>query len=277
MIVDGSNLLFQMFFGMPARITNANGKAIQGTLGFVGALLKILRMLNPTHAVILFDGECKNDRKDLDPDYKANRPDYSLVPDEENPFSQLPSIFSALDYIGIKYCETANCEADDWVAGYASKFGDSMEIVVVSQDSDFFQLITKQVSVLRYRGERSILCDPEYIKEKLGIEPCQYAAYKSLTGDHADNIRGVRNVGPKTAAALMRQFGNLDTLLSNADTIARPSIRQSVLDHLERIKTNYSLIRLSGDAPLPYSISELLYHCPPVTTIQILRGIQLLP
>ena len=87
LLVDGSNLLFQMFFGMPARIANEQGKAIQGTLGFVGALLKIIRMVEPTHVAVLFDGETHNPRTDLDAGYKANREDYSEVEEEENPFS----------------------------------------------------------------------------------------------------------------------------------------------------------------------------------------------
>lgn len=85
LIVDGSNLLFQMFFGMPARIVNKQGKAIQGTLGFVGALLKIIRRIKPTHIVVLFDGEHKNTRSELNADYKANRIDYSQTPEEEPP------------------------------------------------------------------------------------------------------------------------------------------------------------------------------------------------
>ena len=75
LIVDGSNLLFQMFFGMPTRITNSAGKAIQGTLGFVGALLKIIRAIEPTHTAVLFDGEHENERSALNADYKANRVD----------------------------------------------------------------------------------------------------------------------------------------------------------------------------------------------------------
>ena len=87
LIVDGSNLLFQMFYGMPSRIVNKRGKAIQGTLGFVGALLKIIRRVEPTHITVLFDGEHENGRSELNADYKANRVDYSLVPEEETPFS----------------------------------------------------------------------------------------------------------------------------------------------------------------------------------------------
>ena len=102
LLVDGSNLLFQMFFGMPARILNRSGKAIHGTIGFVGALLKIIRMTNPTHIAVLFDGEHENERKTLNGDYKANRIDYSEVPEAENPFSQLPDIYAALDRLGVK-------------------------------------------------------------------------------------------------------------------------------------------------------------------------------
>lgn len=86
LIIDGSNLLFQRFFGMPTRIINKDGKAIQGTLGFVGALLKIIRMTEPTHIVVLFAGEHENDRAELESDYKANRVDYSETPEDETPF-----------------------------------------------------------------------------------------------------------------------------------------------------------------------------------------------
>ena len=87
LLVDGSNLLFQMFFGMPARIVNKSGRAIHGTMGFIGAFLKIIRMTKPTHIAVLFDGEHENARVELNADYKANRIDYNEVPEEENPFS----------------------------------------------------------------------------------------------------------------------------------------------------------------------------------------------
>ena len=105
LVVDGMNLLFRMFYGMPARIVNADGKAIQGTLGFVGALLKILRAISPTHVAVIFDGECENERRDIDKDYKANRPDYSQMAEDELPFSQLPDVYAALDLLGIPLIE----------------------------------------------------------------------------------------------------------------------------------------------------------------------------
>lgn len=98
LIVDGHNLLFQMFYGMPSRIVNQNGKPIQGIMGFVGNLIKILKLTNPQYTLVLFDGEHKNKRTDILPEYKANRIDYSLVPDEENPFLQLPHIYGTKIY-----------------------------------------------------------------------------------------------------------------------------------------------------------------------------------
>ena len=178
LIVDGSNLLFQMFFGMPSRITNSEGKAIQGTLGFVGALLKIIRRTEPTHIAVLFDGEHENERTELNADYKANRVDYSQTPEEDSPFSQLPDVYAALDYMGIKHTETTVCETDDWIAGYAHTYGDNTEVIVASFDSDFFQLISDRVNVLRYRGDRTVLWDPARLREKYGIDPGQYVDFK---------------------------------------------------------------------------------------------------
>lgn len=147
LLVDGSNLLFQMFYGMPARITNRQGKAIHATLGFTGALLKIIRQAVPTHMAVFFDGEHENDRSRIDPDYKTNRIDYSEVPEEENPFSQLDDVYAALDFLGIRHAETTVCETDDLIAGYALTLEGETEIVISSWDSDFFQLITDQTSV----------------------------------------------------------------------------------------------------------------------------------
>lgn len=273
LIVDGSNLLFQMFYGMPARITGKDGRPIQGTLGFVGALLKIIRMVQPTHAVILFDGECYNPRKDLDDAYKANRPDYEDVPEEELPFSQLPDIYRALDLLNIRYAETSVCETDDWIAGYA--LSSACEVIIASFDSDFFQLISDRVKVLRYRGDKTVICDKEYIRNKLGIEPEQYAAFKSLTGDTADNIRGVPKVGPKTAASLLNQFSTLDSLITNAESIRQPSIRASVSASAERIRINYRLIRLENSTPLPFPAEALTYRYDGITTGEVLRRIGL--
>lgn len=275
LIVDGSNLLFQMFFGMPARIVNEQGKAIQGTLGFVGALLRIIRRTEPTHIAVLFDGEHENERSTLDSDYKANRVDYSETPEEETPFSQLPDVYTALDYLGIKHTETIACETDDLIAGYTFTYGQDNEIIISSFDSDFFQLITDKVSVLRYRGDNTVICTPEYIKNKFNITPEQYADFKSLTGDASDNIKGADKVGSKTAALLLGEFGTLESILANADGINKPSVKESIIRNAEKLRTNYKIIKLDNSVPLPFDMSELAYDFTGITTNQVLKGVGL--
>ena len=275
LLVDGSNLLFQMFFGMPARIVNEQGKAIQGTLGFVGALLKIIRMTNPTHIAVLFDGEHENNRSALDPAYKANRIDYSEVSEEENPFSQLPDVYAALDYLEIKHAETTTCETDDWIAAYTLTYGYENEIIISSFDSDFFQLITDKVSVLRYRGDKTVICTPDYISDKFGIKPAQYADFKSLIGDVSDNINGADKVGPKTAASLLNEFGDLKGILENTEKIKKASIKESISRNAKRLRTNYKMIKLDNTVSLPFTFSELAYEYSGITTNEVLKGIGL--
>ncbi len=274
LLVDGMNLLFQMFYGMPGRIYSG-GKPIWGTLGFVGALLKILRQVQPTHAAVLFDGECSNPRSDVDENYKANRPDYSQMAEDETPFCQLPDVYAALDFLGIAHAETADCEADDWLAGYARKYGQQREVVIASFDSDLFQLIGDRVSILRYRGEKTVLCDRAWLRARLDIAPEQYADHKALVGDPSDNIPGVRGIGPKTAAALLRQFGTLENLLAHTDAIARPAIRKAVQESIPRLRINARLIRLSGTEPLPFSTEQMAYIDKDLGTSQVLKAIGL--
>ena len=277
LLVDGSNLLFQMFFGMPARIINKAGKAIHATMGFVGALTKIIRMIQPTHVAVLFDGEHENARTQLNADYKANRIDYSALQEEECPFTQLPDIYAALDYMQIPHAETVDCETDDWLAGYALTYGRDMQIVISSFDSDYFQLLTDNVSVLRYRGKKSAIVTPEILTSRFEILPAQYADFKALIGDAADNIKGVSGVGPKTAALLLKQFKTLENLILCADKIEKRTIRENILADTERLKTNYRLIKLTQGAALPFALPELAYRGSGLSTSEILKGIGLLP
>lgn len=275
LLVDGHCLLFQMFFGMPARIIGKDGRAIQGTLGFVGALRKMIAMTKPSHVAVIFDGEVHNPRNDLDADYKANREDFSDADEDDTPFSQLPDIYRALDVMGIAHTETVDCETDDVLAAYAKMYGKDNEIVIASQDSDFFQLICENVHVLRYRGERSVLCDENYMHEKFGILPNQYADFKSLTGDSSDNIKGIPGIGPKTAAALMGQFGMLDALMAHPEQISKPKLREAITQNLDRLRLNQRLITLDGSAEIPFLIDELTYIDCELTTTQILESIGL--
>lgn len=276
LLVDGSNLLFQMFYGMPARIPGRDGRPVHGTLGFTGALLRVLRMRVPTHCVVFFDGEHENPRKALDEAYKANRPDFSHMEEQETPFGQLPDINRVLEYLGIPRMETTDCETDDLIAAYARRMGEKMYVDILSYDSDFFQLLSKRVSQLRYRGKLTVCWDPNTLREKFGIEPEQYADFKSLTGDASDNIRGAERVGPKTAAKLLRQHGTLEALLTGAEEISQPALRESILSSRERLLRNRALIRLEGTVPLPFMPEEMTFVLPEESSGSILRRLEIL-
>lgn len=274
LIIDGHNLLWQMFCGMPSRIVNEDGKAIHGTMGFVGALIKIIKITEPTHIIVLFDGEHGNYRTELSTDYKANR---DIGEPEDDMFLQLQDIRTALDFMKIKHMEiTELVEADDVISSYVFKYRKDMQIVISSFDSDFFQLIDENVSILRYRGKNTVICDIKYIQNKFSILPEQYADFKSLTGDNSDNIKGAEKIGIKTAAALINQFGRIQDIIINADKIKKPSIRDSILRNAERLQINYKLIKLDDRATIPLDLSELAYIYNGITTYEVLRGIKLL-
>ena len=273
LIIDGHNLLFQMFFGMPSRITNKDGKAIHGTVGFIGAMLKLIRMTSPSHLIVLFDGEHQNNRAEINASYKANRTDYSTVSLDNSPFSQLEDIYKALDFIKIKHKEVLDYEADDCIASYAINYGKNMEIIISSFDSDFFQLINDKVSVIRYRGENTKIYTSISIYDKFGIIPEHYVDFKSLVGDSADNIRGAEKIGTKTAAELIKQFGSLAEIIKRTDEIVKPSIKASLQKDYERLLQNYSLIKLEAMAELPFKLEDLSYTYNGITTNEILKAI----
>ena len=277
LIVDGHNLLFQMFFGMPSRIKNRDGRSVHGVIGFLGAIRKLLALVSPSHLLVLFDAPTHNERCDLYENYKANRPDYSLVPDEENPFTQLPDIYRALDALGIQHTECEGCEADDVIAAYALKLRDEYEVVISSFDSDFFQLIGDGVRVLRYRGDASVLCDADYVHSRCGVPPSLYAHHKALVGDTADNVPGIPGFGPKTAARLLLQFGSLHSLIEHADAITPVRLCDALVSHQDELLRNLRLIELGGSARMPFSADELSYTTVPFSTTQLLRELGTLP
>lgn len=273
LIIDGHNLLFQMFFGMPSKIIGLQGKAIHGVIGFVGAVNRLASMYMPTHLVIMFDGEKENPRKNILEEYKANRIDYSAVSEDENPFTQLPLIYEALDYMGIAHKETTDCETDDVIAAYALEYGKENEVMISSFDSDYFQLITDKVKVVRYRGQNSVVCDEEYIRGKYGVEPSKYLDFKCLVGDTSDNIPGIRGIGPKTAAKLINALGGIDDIRARSSEIESEKIRLAIDEGADIIKRNISLIKLGRGATLPFTLEEILFTNPRVRTMDVIRGI----
>ncbi len=273
LLVDGSNLLFQMFYGMPSRILNHKGKPIWGILGFIGALLKMINHIQPTHILVLFDGEHENTRTELYPEYKANRIDYSAIPEEETPFFQLNDIYRALSYLNIKFKEITDNETDDYIASYVAKYEKQITIVIASWDSDYFSLISKNVSILRYRGKKSYLCDIPYLQNKLGIVPKQYSFYKALVGDASDHIKGIHKIGPISAARIVNSYSSVEELYLNLENDPQKQLLQN---QKEKLLLNQKLIEFQNTLLVPYELDELYYKNKEIRTIEVLKAISVL-
>ena len=257
LIVDGHNLLFQMFYGMPNKIYNEDNVPIHGVIGFIGALLKIIKINNPDYIVILFDKEQELDRKKINENYKDNRIDYSNVSDDENPFFSLKYIYKVLDLIKIKYTEVDTYEADDMIASYVFSYFGRYDIIISSQDSDFYSLINDSVNVFKYRGIKSELVTKEKIFEKYHIDSKYFADYKAFIGNNGDNIKGVYGIGPKTATSLINNYGNIINIINNANEISNIKLRNKILDNISLLKENIELIKYTKTYELPFSIDEL--------------------
>lgn len=271
LIIDGHNLLFQMFFGMPRKIFGKGGIEIQGIIGFVGAVNRLIDMVKPTHIAVLFDSETHNPRCELLSEYKQNRPDYSLLPECENPFFILPCVYSALDVMDIKHTEIKDAETDDVIASYALTSSEDTDVVISSFDSDYFQLISDRVRILRYRGAASVICDSDYIKQKFDISPSLYADFKSLVGDFSDNIRGIDGIGPKTASKIINKYGGIDAIIKNIDSIYEERYRCKLSEASEILKRNIKLIKLDAHAPLPFEFDDLCFSENRIKTMDVIR------
>jgi len=239
LIIDGHNLLFKAFYGIPERLLSS-GKPVQGVIGFVGIMTKIIREVRPTNVLVVFDPEEKSPKTNLYSQYKQNRQDFSNKPDRENPFSQLSDIKKALDNLGIKYLEQRGYEADDVIASFTIQY--NCEIVIVSNDTDFLQLVNDRITVFRYHGKKSILFTEKVIQEKYGVSPSRFLEYKALIGDNTDNIDGIKGIGPKTAIKV----------LDNKKRLTK--------EERKIFERNKTLIKLNTEINLLYTLGQLSFN-----------------
>lgn len=249
MIIDGHNLLFRMYYGIPNPIKNSSGQDIRGVIGFVGGMLKLVNMDSFDKLIIVFDSETSIDERIVeDSNYKQNRIDYSKVPDEDNPFVQLDYIYRVLEYLKVDFIEAQGHEADDYIASLCSCYKDKYNITIVSTDRDFLQLVDEKVFVYSPRGKLSILFTPDKVKEKFNINPSQIIDYKILVGDNSDNISGVKSIGPKTAVKILNN-GTLSEILEGKEQIEEKLLCK-LIRNKEVIDRNRKLIKMKDDIEL---------------------------
>jgi len=277
LLVDGHNLLFRSFYGIPARIPGREGYSIHGVVGFIGTLLKTLAQLAPTHLMVIFDAESGSFRHEADEQYKSNRPAEQAKRDD--PFSQLPLIYAALDHLGWKHAEVVGFEADDLIAAYAQHACGEADVVILSTDADLFQLIGPNISVYYPNGKASILYGTTEVMAKFGVAPCFIPDLKALTGDKSDHLAGVPGIGPKTACRLIQRFGGITEIYRQIDAIAQERLRNKLTEYRQQVWHNMAMIRLHHQVPFPFPLPELAIS--PLAwqrkTMGILREVGMLP
>ena len=229
-----------------------------------------IKQVKTDYAYVVFDGENKLHRREIDSGYKASRTDYSKVSEEDNPYSQLDKIKSVLSYLKIAFFETHDSEADDEIAGIVKNYKDKLEIVISSQDKDLFQLVCDNVSVFSYRGKLSTLWDKDAFTQKFGFEPCYYNSFKALVGDPSDNIKGVKGVGMKTATLLISQFGSIENMLENVHNIQNERLKSIILDNSSHIIRNFKIVDLHQAEEKSCKFSPVLQSIFDKSVIEIL-------
>ena len=260
LLVDGSALLFQSFYGMPNKIKNDNGEYVEAVICFVGILRKVTDMVAPDFLCVVFDGENKLERKNVDSDYKSNRTDFTDADEADNPFAQLDKIKEILDLFNIYNFETTDCEADDYIAGLVKEYDGQLHTIIFSPDKDFYQLISNTTNVFHYRGKKSELVDPESFKSKFNFVPQFFADYLSLIGDKADNISGVKGVGKITATKLIAEFSTINNLFKDIDKIKNNKLKELIVNNKEKILKNYEIINLFNVKPCKINKNQLNFN-----------------
>ncbi len=256
-LIDGSTYIFRAYFAMfkaaQARgrsFTRSDGTPVGAVMTFCNMLWKILRDGiddgRPSHIAVIFDHSGESFRNELYDQYKANRdePPEELVP-------QFPLIREAVRAFGLLPIEQEGYEADDLIATYAKQaVAAGADVTMVSGDKDLMQLVGPGVSMYDPMPGNERRIGPDEVVAKFGVGPDRVVDVQALAGDSTDNVPGVPGIGVKTAAQLIDEFGDLDTLLSKADTIKQKMRRERLLEFADQARLSRELVRLKDDVPV---------------------------
>ncbi len=254
-LIDGSGFIFRAYHAMAhsARpLTNPEGVPVGAVYGYSNMLRKILDEHKPDYLAVIFDAARITFRNRIYPEYKAHRPP---APDDLIP--QFPLVREATEAYGVPAIELADYEADDIIATYARIAREQgMEVTIISSDKDLMQLVGG--GVLMYDAMKSKMIGEAEVIEKFFVPPAKVRDVLALIGDTSDNVPGVPSIGPKTAAELITQYGDLETLLARASEIKQPKRREAIENNVAQARLSYQLIGLENHVPNLPEMSELI-------------------
>ncbi len=254
-LVDGSGYIFRAYHALPPLTRKSDGLPVGAVSGYSNMLYKLLADMTdehePTHLAVIFDHSGKSFRNDIYPDYKANRP-----PAPEDLVPQFPLVREATRAFNVPCIELEGYEADDLIASYAraaEKAGG--ECVIISSDKDLMQLVNDRITLFDTMKNRRIARDE--VIEKFGVPPEKVVEVQALAGDSVDNVPGVPGIGIKTAAQLIEEYGDLETLLERAGEIKQQKRREKLIENADAARLSKQLVILKDDAPLPEPLEDL--------------------
>ena len=259
-LVDGSGYIFRAYHALPPINRKSDGLQLNAVFGFCNMLWKLLRDMKdedkPTHLAVVFDKSEKTFRTEMYPDYKAHRPD---PPDDLKP--QFKFIREAVHAFDIPCLEQDGFEADDLIATYVRQAHEAgATSTIVSSDKDLMQLVSDGVIMFDTMKDKKI--GRAEVMEKFGVPPEKVIEVQALIGDSTDNVPGVPGIGVKTAAQLIGEYGDLETLLKRAPEIKQEKRRQSLIDNAEKARLSKKLVTLDDQVKLNVPIGELAVHEP---------------
>ena len=250
-LVDGSGYIFRAYHALPP-MTRADGTPVNAVYGFCNMLQKLLDDVGPDDSIaVIFDASGTSFRNDIYDDYKAHRPDppEDLVP-------QFPLFRDATRAFNLPCIEQPGFEADDLIATYARQAAeDDQEVIIVSSDKDLMQVIRPGVTMLDPMKNNAVIGAAE-VEKRFGVGPDKVVEVQALAGDSVDNVPGVPGIGVKTAALLINEFGDLDTVLAQAETIKQPKRRQNLIEFADNARISRELVQLKDDVAVAAALTE---------------------
>ena len=259
-LVDGSGYIFRAYHALPPINRKSDGLQLNAVFGFCNMLWKLLRDMKaedkPTHLAVVFDLSEKTFRTEMYPDYKAHRPD---PPDDLKP--QFGLIRQAVHAFDLPCLEQKGFEADDLIATYVRQACEvGATSTIVSSDKDLMQLVNDGVVMYDTMKDKKI--GRAEVIEKFGVPPDKVIEVQALIGDSTDNVPGVPGIGVKTAAQLIGEYGDLETLLKRASEIKQDKRRQTLIDNADKARLSKKLVTLDEHVKLDVPIGDLAVHEP---------------
>ncbi|MDA9926726.1 DNA polymerase I [Amylibacter sp.] len=259
-LIDGSGFIFRAYHALPPLTRKSDGLPVGAVSGFCNMLFKIIEDQKgsnaPTHLVVVFDAKGKTFRSDIYPEYKMNRP-----PAPEDLVPQFPLTRDATRAFGLACIEQEGFEADDIIATLAIKARDAGgHVTIVSSDKDMMQLVGNGVEMFDAMKNKRI--GIEQVEEKFGVGPNRVIDVQSLAGDSVDNVPGAPGIGVKTAALLINEYGDLDSLLERASEIKQPKRKETLIENADQIRTSRELVTLKTDMEMDCLLDDFEVQAP---------------